>query len=815
MADPGAILRSARLARGAPQPWIRLCLGIVLGLCLTSATFAQVQPLFPFRRAPTVDLSPQIQLNEAANATLSHLERVEEFLAAKQWDEAVETLRRVLESHRSEVIRAEGGPNDSFVRYLPVHRYCQLLLVGLHQRAPEALRLYRSRVDPLARRWLEQGRRDRDEELLRRIVDQMFASSYGDDALMLLGEYALERGAWETARDDWERISPRLRTPITSGEVFRQPAGAPLWLALRGWRFDNRANRLREVMSAPPLAVARLAHPDTDLDLAEVRARLTLVSILQGQRERAGVELALLRTLAPQAEGRLAARKGRFVDILQRLLDDSRQWKWRATATDWPQFAGRFDRNPPEMADVDLAGRPLWVAPLTPLTDDGERIARGRPRTAETASGLLSVHPVVIGDRIYVPQANQISAYHVQSGAPAFATEPIADPRKRHAKAVIYQHDPRQPPPHASRMNVGVPRFTLSSCGTKLFARVGSPATASPRQLTAPPRPELQGMIVGLDLQAQGKLLPGFPLRPDDMFWSFEGPPVCDGDQLYVAMRRQDQVRSQAFVACYDLRTGERRWRTKIVAADTPGQGNLTENTHNLLTLSEATLYLNSNMGAIAALDTREGAVKWIVGYRRAAFRPRHPDATDRTFFRDLNPCLVHQGIVIAAPADCERIFGLDQASGQRLWATPADLAADAVHVLGARDDRLFLSGDSLYWFDLHTGKLLCQFPPPKKIADGFALPRERGHGRGVLAGGKIYFPTRERIYVFHQKPGRMGEYSTPRLARAPIELKPRGAEGGNLIVARGLLFIAAAQRLFAFDPYGRAAAESPPAPDR
>ena len=61
-------------------------------------------------------------------------------------------------------------------------------------------------------------------------------------------------------------------------------------------------------------------------------------------------------------------------------------------------------------------------------------------------------------------------------------------------------------------------------------------------------------------------------LLPDDDGWAFEGAPVVEGQNLYVAMRKSD-VRPQAHVACFDVDTGRRRWRTLVCSAETPGGG--------------------------------------------------------------------------------------------------------------------------------------------------------------------------------------------------------------------------------------------------
>ena len=54
-----------------------------------------------------------------------------------------------------------------------------------------------------------------------RVVDELFCSTWGDDALLALGELALERADYAAARRSWEQISPLLRDPIGPALVDR------------------------------------------------------------------------------------------------------------------------------------------------------------------------------------------------------------------------------------------------------------------------------------------------------------------------------------------------------------------------------------------------------------------------------------------------------------------------------------------------------------------------------------------------------------------------------------------------------------------
>jgi outer membrane protein assembly factor BamB len=209
-----------------------------------------------------------------------------------------------------------------------------------------------------------------------------------------------------------------------------------------------------------------------------------------------------------------------------------------------------------------------------------------------------------------------------------------------------------------------------------------------------------------LDLEAQKKLL--FEIHPDQPpwgeGWALEGPPVADGQHLFVALRRRDNLRAQAHVACFDAKRGRLRWRKFIAGADTVGQGRLVEYTHNLLTLDQGVLYYNTNLGAVAALRAEDGQIQWITRYPRMPASAPQPGRSLRHLLRDLTPCLVSQGIVFVAPADCDRLFALDAATGTLRWTTEEQTASDLVHLLGVGQGQLLASGSRLWWLDVETG---------------------------------------------------------------------------------------------------------------
>jgi outer membrane protein assembly factor BamB/tetratricopeptide (TPR) repeat protein len=661
-----------------------------------------------------------------------------------KWNAAVEVLKSAIERH---------ARRNKLRRYINIRDYCHLQIAEL---PAEALTLYRSRVDPQAHKWYDEALASHNPERLTYLVDQLFCSTWGDDALFALGEFALEQGDYGGARDYWEKILPRS-----------------YW--------DKLSSSLPEG-DRPSM---KFVYPDTTLPMADVRARLVLVSILEGDQERARDDLLRFRAEFGSASGRMGGRQVQYVDFLTGMLESSVAWPRREASTDWPTFGGSATRSKVLPKSVDI-GTWNWtqVLPACPSSDMAYRSPRvgEPPATAGGKDELLSYYPVVVGELVLVNNLYQIRAYKLHAkgdkGVPAWGT--------KEGSEVIYG-PPVMPQDqfNGPRSTLGAPRFTMTVHGSKLFARMGNPVTSSPNEVNHGIQVKGAGVLVCLDLAAEGKLL--WEIPPPGENWAFEGSPVCDGTNIYVGLRRSD-VRPQAHVACYDAETGQLRWKRFICGGETPGQGLRDEITHNLLTLYRDRLYYNTNLGAVAALSTRDGDVKWITLYPRAT-ETKDLNARDTHFYRDLTPCIYYRGTLLVAPSDIENIIALDAATGMLRWISAPGLPT-AVQLLGVGGGNLWCSGDQIYAINVAKG-LVSKMP---QVQAGSA--RKGGCGRGVLAGNKVYWATRSTIYVFNQQTGE------PEKDYFMITRHPWGQAGGNLLVAGDQLLVTTHASITAYSQF-------------
>jgi hypothetical protein len=733
------------------------------------------------------------QLNLVSNEVRARLEHVAEFIRSEQWPEAVETLRQIMEDRGNSLIELPDGSAHGRLKYptyVPLSKYCQLQLASWAKQAPEALALYRHQVDPLAERWYTSAIARLNEAELQRVVDKLFLSSVGDQAAWRLGALALERGNFTLARKSWEQLHPGLRAGSEASRLLGCTPGTSWWLALQGRSLDEVWPSLQAAVDQEDGNHHRLVYPDSDIDLSSVRARLALISILEGSMDRAQLELEMLRRLHPDATGLLAGREGIYHEILTAELQESHKWRSPRQPPSWTTLGGAESRDLRSTQEIDIGGKPIWRVPLPRLMDDRDRTGKDRSRVAESADGLLSYYPAAIHGHVFVHQPNRLRALEIRTGQPTWPLPTNADSPDRLTAGTFFRWSHPDKEPETPELNhVGVPRYCISVCGNYLLTRMGRPRPYDDRNI----RPSAAATrLVGIDVRTQKLLFE--PIVPDGNGWEFEAAPIIDGERVIVSLRRHDAVNTQARVACYAIDTGRPLWTTDLASGESLA-GRSYEYPNGVLTLHDDLVFCNTRLGIVAALRASDGRIEWLLEYPRSGFAAPDSLSNDRHLFRDLAPPLAYRDVVLSAAADCNRILAIDVGLGQLAWMTAAERAVDAVHLLGVTRGRLLTSGDYLYWFDVHTGKLIGQFPSPGSPSDQYGRPGPRARGRGLLTRSRVYWPTEDGIRVF--------SVDGPQEVRQPIELAIMGVQPGNLLSHAGILLIASADELVAFQQTG------------
>ncbi|MCA9114566.1 MAG: PQQ-binding-like beta-propeller repeat protein [Planctomycetaceae bacterium] len=653
----------------------------IVAAVLQPETVCEAQGPAAIQETVSLDVDPSV---------VRKLASVRDYAGDGQWPQAVSLIREVAARHSETLISPEPG------QYVSVGMYCNLLVCSL---PPEGLAVYRQQVDTQAGQWLEQGGKYRDNRLLERLVREAFASSQGDDALLLLGEAAWEQGQPAVARALWTSILPLPDRP---------PPGTPL---------------------------PTLRFPDTDLPQAEIFARLILCSLAEGDLPRAREELRLFRVRFPEYRGTLAGQTGILADLLSSLLQQKDNWPAQETRGTVSTFALSSDRNG-SVTDPPDVGTVRWTVPLP-----GPRLSVLTRPGAPPQAGPLSWYPAIWDSLVLANDGSRVFAWNLFTGRPAWS-EGIESPHPVD-DAIIYQSSAEDADLYPAGVVEGVPRYTLTIDQGRLFARMGTPLTTG----FDDPIRTFRSEIVCLDLQqGQGRLLwkmDASDLPVPEGLRGFEGTPVADGNRVYVSWR-SNRPQTEIHVACLRAADGTLLWNRRVCAVAPEATSGRKVAGHRLLTVGAGRVYCSTDSGAIAALDASDGSLLWVRTYPgrfRAGARLVEADLSP-----GLVPCLYHQDRIYAAPADSDSLFCLDASSGRLVWSQT--VRGGISHLIAALRGRLIVAGHRLWGIDLETGQIAWH--------TGFDDPDAGSYGRGAVAGQLVYWPTREEIFVVDVVSGRI-----------------------------------------------------------
>lgn len=148
--------------------------------------------------------------------------------------------------------------------------------------------------------------------------------------------------------------------------------------------------------------------------------------------------------------------------------------------------------------------------------------------------------------------------------------------------------------------------------------------------------------------------------------------PVVVGDGMVYAAGSITEGAISAYLAAFDLATGELRWRSMLCS----GQQELTmfnrpfqEHVVSPPALIDGALYVCTNLGVIGSVDAWSGRVRWLAAYdpipreTSRGVRPNNP----RTVPWTNHPPFVEGGTLFVSPLDSYVAYGLDPATGRRV----------------------------------------------------------------------------------------------------------------------------------------------------
>lgn len=592
--------------------------------------------------------------------------------------------------------------------------------------SPDSLAAYRKRIDSLAEPWWKAWQTTGEARYLDRLVTRAFFSSWGDDAVWAAAQECWNRGDYVAATRLWQRLLPVGETPPSEPH-----------------------------------------YPDSSFSPPEITARLILCDMFSGQHDAARLNIARLAEKYPDALGSLGNRTGRWTDLLTAALEQSANWAPQVTSEDVTTYGGNPSRQRIAPKSLDIGGE-LWSVPIS------------NPRLPPTNRPLvfpsplpLAFHPAVLDDLVLLNDGRQLHAWNLYSGKPYWDAG-------REGGDVIYPLVADPLPMIPGRPVTGQAQWTVTAAHGRVYARMGSAVTTP----AATEFRDLPAEMVCLDIsQGEGQLLwkqsaeELVPAEGNLPAWRWEGSPVVESGRVYaVLVRRRPQL--EWSVVCLDAESGLLLWHRSIgITRPTPPDH---ENRASslLLTAAGGQLFLATGWGTMVAVDPRDGRVNWAVTYE---------STSTMNSFTGAVPPVYADGRLYAALLDSNRLACVDAATGRFLWSRP--LMEPVRDIIGVVQQRVIVSGRSLWGFDANTGDLAWSVPS--------ADPDDWGYGRGTLAGDQVLWTTSEVLWFVDQRSGAL-------LRQHSLQGTETPRSGGNLVISHGVILIAGADRLTAYGEFAR-----------
>ncbi|MFP6763574.1 MAG: PQQ-binding-like beta-propeller repeat protein [Planctomycetaceae bacterium] len=252
------------------------------------------------------------------------------------------------------------------------------------------------------------------------------------------------------------------------------------------------------------------------------------------------------------------------------------------------------------------------------------------------------------------------------------------------------------------------------------------------------------------------------------------GSPLVAGNRVFLHTRQaQEEV-----VWCFDLRTGDVRWRKSYSVPFKMGGGGERhgKGPKSSPVLAAGRLFTMSITGDLSAWDTDTGQLLWRTDYR-SRFKHNHPYwGASTSPIVDDNRVIVHFGT-----DDEGALVALETETGKELWSQGSDGASYSspllVEIHGIRQI-IDWNHNSLAGVDSRTGRRLWTHPFPH-IGHNQNMPTPAFHNGHVLLGG-------ENRGIYSLKPTLNGDTWT---VRERWQQKAVALDMSTAVVNNNLLF--------------------------
>ncbi len=498
------------------------------------------------------------------------------------------------------------------------------------------------------------------------------------------------------------------------------------------------------------------SHPTPGHVASRYAAMITIINTIDGTRARGSPIPATQQDVRVRWMGQDRTAK----EIVSEVERGFSQFREPPLDNDWPMFGGNPERNRVARTSVDELGL-LWRVDVDHLTDGAvqEESHSTDGEDSRTRADDLTMQPVVAHGLVIVQRLREVFAIHENTGEIAWRFQAeFTNPGDS-----LYMDD--QPP--------GWDAVTVSN--GRVYAAI--PGDSAPYYNYDSSRTPHE--LVCLDAETGSVIWRSHQNQADDRFSEihFDSAPLLYQDSLFVVGRRS---RSFGFEDCYlyrfDAATGSLDYRTHLGSASTGGFGTRPA-TRAVIAMHDGTVFINTNLGSIAAVSAHTGLVRWLRLHRRGGFRSGG-GSDDLPPWR-INPQIVAHERVITLPNRGPNILLHVAVSGELEQEIPLNEFGNLETILGVHDNLLCGAGVQIGCYDLDTAEFRWVKPLPSDAAL---------FGRGEWVDDRLIAPTRTGLSMYRVSDG----------SRTDIRWDA-DAEGGNILALPEHLIVAGARTISAY----------------
>jgi outer membrane protein assembly factor BamB len=667
------------------------------------------------------------------------LQLADRLISQKEWGKGVEVYQEIIDTLGDRVAPLDGDPH----RYVTVARTVEQRIAHL---PPEGLAAYRARYNETAKNRLQ--------------------AALQQDSQLILREQL---------------------TPIQS-HYLNTPAGLEAALRLCDLSLDE---------GDPASALARLipllaTHPDLQVDGKGLFARpaalfrAIIAARQSGSPAIADTYLKELQSRFPESQGTIAGTESHLVELAAAYMPPVATS--RPAINDWPTLGGDETRGALSAASAKanalVASIPL-IDPRAPKPTPTLR-QNGFGNQPEAPIPQATLYPAVAGSELFFQDGNRVWGVSLDSGLP------LPGWAASYKDGILVGPSPNLPTRSAQSYVTITDDSVLATMGGH-DSRLGDGPDGNSSRVVRLSR------TTGRVIWPKAASSEPSPVRDITLC----GAPLVVGANVYVSARgSKGNGFEDAYVVCLDYETGAVRWCTYVASASSIAEY-LQDSSRACaavanLSASGGRVLVQTDLGALAALDATSGRPEWISTYGHVlaldvnAARFSGGQVLPAIAPWGYNPPIVSGGYLFVGPADSNDFLVLDLATGDTVARIPRWTFDNATLLLSASPQSMIVASDKqvfeIDWrrvpqSDLSLSKALAARTWSRDFHTAGALT-----GRPFATATHLYLPLADKLWKLDRRRGGYLEATTPR----ENSVKWTDDNGqGNVIVAADKLVVA------------------------